>query len=168
MRSIQWVKYYTHCSIFWQIRGSICTFLTVWISWTKKYSKVKGLKHLSLLFASCCVSWFVILWPSTKLTEQVPPHHFTREERLSSWNTVFFYNMRPSIKSRNSIILSVIHHHQNSLELIIVFSAVKDFSLIHSIQTGSGTHPASYPVGTGDSFPGGKAAGAWSWSLTSS
>jgi len=28
--------------------------------------------------------------------------------------------------------------------------------------TGSGTHPASYPVGTGDSFRGGEAAGAWS------
>jgi hypothetical protein len=28
-------------------------------------------------------------------------------------------------------------------------------------------HPASYPMGTRDSFPGGKAAGAWSWPLTS-
>jgi len=29
-----------------------------------------------------------------------------------------------------------------------------------SVQTGSGAHPASYPMCTGDSFPGGKAAGA--------
>jgi hypothetical protein len=29
----------------------------------------------------------------------------------------------------------------------------------HSVQTGSGAHPASYPMGTrGSSFPGGKAA----------
>jgi hypothetical protein len=28
------------------------------------------------------------------------------------------------------------------------------------VQTGSGTHPASYPIGTGGSFPEGKAAGA--------
>jgi hypothetical protein len=28
-------------------------------------------------------------------------------------------------------------------------------------------HPASYPVGTRDLFPGGKAAGAWCWPLTS-
>jgi hypothetical protein len=28
--------------------------------------------------------------------------------------------------------------------------------------------PTSYPMGTGCSFPGGKAAGAWSWPLTSS
>jgi hypothetical protein len=35
---------------------------------------------------------------------------------------------------------------------------VKNF--LHSVQTGSGAHPASYPVGTGGSFPGGKVAGA--------
>jgi hypothetical protein len=34
------------------------------------------------------------------------------------------------------------------------------FSSIHIVQTGSGAHPASYPMVTGGSFPGGKAAGA--------
>jgi hypothetical protein len=29
----------------------------------------------------------------------------------------------------------------------------KDFSLILKIQTGSGTHPASYPMGTREPFP---------------
>jgi hypothetical protein len=33
-------------------------------------------------------------------------------------------------------------------------------SLLHRVQTGSGLHPASYSMGTGGSFPGGKAAGA--------
>jgi hypothetical protein len=28
-------------------------------------------------------------------------------------------------------------------------------------------HPASYPVGSRGPFPGGEAAGTWSWSLTS-
>jgi hypothetical protein len=32
--------------------------------------------------------------------------------------------------------------------------------LHHRVQNGSGAHPASYPMGTRDSFPGGKAAGA--------
>jgi hypothetical protein len=32
----------------------------------------------------------------------------------------------------------------------------RDFSLLHSVQTGSGAHPASYPRGTGDSFLRGK------------
>jgi hypothetical protein len=35
-----------------------------------------------------------------------------------------------------------------------------NFSLHHCVHTGSGAHPASYPMGTGGSFPGGKAAGA--------
>jgi len=35
------------------------------------------------------------------------------------------------------------------------------------IQNGSGAHEASYPMGNRDSFPGDKAAGTWSWPLTS-
>jgi hypothetical protein len=35
-----------------------------------------------------------------------------------------------------------------------------NFSLHHRIQNASGAHPASYPMGTRGSFPGGKAAGA--------
>jgi hypothetical protein len=37
---------------------------------------------------------------------------------------------------------------------------VQDFSLLHSAQTDSGVHPASYPIGTRGYFPGGKAARA--------
>jgi len=32
----------------------------------------------------------------------------------------------------------------------------------HHIQTRSGTHPFSYPMGTKGSFPGGKVASVWS------
>jgi hypothetical protein len=35
-----------------------------------------------------------------------------------------------------------------------------NFSLQHCVQTGARDHPASYPMGNGSSFPGGKAAGA--------
>jgi hypothetical protein len=35
-----------------------------------------------------------------------------------------------------------------------------NFSLHHRVQNGSGPHPASYPMGTGGSFPGDKAVGA--------
>jgi hypothetical protein len=34
------------------------------------------------------------------------------------------------------------------------------FSLYHRLQNGSGAHPASYPLGTGGSFPRCKVAGA--------
>jgi hypothetical protein len=37
--------------------------------------------------------------------------------------------------------------------------SVKYFYHLHTVQTGFGARPASYPMGTGDSFPGGKAAG---------
>jgi hypothetical protein len=42
-----------------------------------------------------------------------------------------------------------------------------NFSLHHRVQHGSEAHPASYPTGTGGSFAGGKATGAWSCPLTS-
>jgi hypothetical protein len=34
------------------------------------------------------------------------------------------------------------------------FRHCKGFSLLHSVQMGSGAHPASYTMGTGDSFSG--------------
>jgi hypothetical protein len=42
-------------------------------------------------------------------------------------------------------------------------AGVRDFSLLHSVQTGSGAHPASHPVGTGGSFPSDK---RWSCTFT--
>jgi hypothetical protein len=36
---------------------------------------------------------------------------------------------------------------------------VKDFPFLHVVRTSYEAHPACYPVGTGGSFPGGKAAG---------
>jgi hypothetical protein len=39
-------------------------------------------------------------------------------------------------------------------------AGVGNFSLHHRVQNGSGAHPASYPMGSGGSFPGGEAAGA--------
>jgi len=38
-------------------------------------------------------------------------------------------------------------------------------SLRHRFQTCTGTHSSSYPMGTRGSYPGSKAAGAWSWPL---
>jgi hypothetical protein len=35
----------------------------------------------------------------------------------------------------------------------------QEFSLLHVVQTGSGAHPYSYPVGTGGSFFGAKGPG---------
>jgi hypothetical protein len=40
-------------------------------------------------------------------------------------------------------------------------------SLLCIVQTGSGAHPTSYPIGNGGSFPGSKTDGAWNLPLTS-
>jgi hypothetical protein len=45
-------------------------------------------------------------------------------------------------------------------------AGVGNFSL-HRVKNGSEVHPTSYPMDTRVSFAGGKAAGAWSWPLTS-
>jgi hypothetical protein len=42
-----------------------------------------------------------------------------------------------------------------------------NFSLLHRVQTGSGAHRASYPMGTGTSLTGDKMARAWGEPLTS-
>jgi hypothetical protein len=57
-------------------------------------------------------------------------------------------------------------------ELTTVWSQSKsrkrqELSLIHRLQTGSGTYSAFHPAGTGDFFPRCKAVGAWNWPLTS-
>jgi len=41
------------------------------------------------------------------------------------------------------------------------------FFLHNRVQNGFGAHLGSYPMGTRGSFPGSKAAGAWSWPITS-
>jgi len=41
------------------------------------------------------------------------------------------------------------------------------FSQWFRVDRSTGAYPVSYPMGTGCSFPGRKAAGTWSWPLTS-
>jgi hypothetical protein len=36
-----------------------------------------------------------------------------------------------------------------------IFDRSRDLSLLHNIQTGSGVHPSSYPIGVGGPFLGG-------------
>jgi len=49
-----------------------------------------------------------------------------------------------------------VHSRQGQTSL----SCPPRLDVYHRIQNGSGAHPASYPMGTRGSFPGGKAAGA--------
>jgi hypothetical protein len=49
------------------------------------------------------------------------------------------------------------------LTIIIIIIII----IIRRVQNDCGAQPASYSVGTRGTFPGSKAAGAWSWPLTS-
>jgi len=53
----------------------------------------------------------------------------------------------------------------NNNNIIIVL--VEAFLFVRPTHIPCGAHPASYAMGTRDSFHGGKAAGEWSWPLTS-
>jgi hypothetical protein len=76
---------------------------------------------------------------------------------------VYIYNfLRLSFvnKSRDSPVGIALGYRLDDSGSRIRFPAgAGNFSLHHRVQNGSGAHPASYPMGSGVSFPGGKAAG---------
>jgi hypothetical protein len=69
--------------------------------------------------------------------------------------------------SRDSSAVIAIGYWQDDRIIGVQFPAGAGNFFHHRVQTGSGAHSASYPMGTRGSFPGGKAAGSWSWPLTS-
>jgi hypothetical protein len=75
---------------------------------------------------------------------------------------------KPEGKSRRSSVGKETGYELDDRDLGARLSAeAENFSFFHRVQTGSEARPASYPMGTGGSFPGSKAAGASSWPLTS-
>jgi hypothetical protein len=50
-------------------------------------------------------------------------------------------------------------------EVQVPAGAARNFSIHYRVQTGSGAHPGSCPMGSRGSFPRGKVAEAWSWPL---
>jgi hypothetical protein len=64
------------------------------------------------------------------------------------------------IKSRDSSVSIVLGYGLDDRgSRVLLPTGDRNFSLHHRVQNGSGSHPASYPMGTRDSFPGGKAVG---------
>jgi hypothetical protein len=60
-------------------------------------------------------------------------------------------------KSRDSTISITTGYELDDQEVRVRVpeSGGQEFSLLHVVQTGSGVHPTSYPMGTGGLFPGG-------------
>jgi hypothetical protein len=72
-----------------------------------------------------------------------------------------YYNHVDDIKSHDSSVGIATGYGLNDRGSRVRFpTGAGNFSLHHRVQNGSGAHPASYPVGTRDSFFGGKAARA--------
>jgi hypothetical protein len=74
-------------------------------------------------------------------------------------------NVGPS--RRSNLILLITAYRDSSVGIATGWTArvrfltgARDFYLLHSVQTVSGTHPDSYSMGTGGYFTGGKAVGA--------
>jgi hypothetical protein len=66
-----------------------------------------------------------------------------------------------TFKSRDSSVGIVLGYGLDDRGSRVRFPAGADnFSLHHRFQNGFGAHPASYPMGTRGSFPGGKVTGA--------
>jgi hypothetical protein len=63
------------------------------------------------------------------------------------------------ITCRDSVVGIATGHGLNDRGVGVPNSGSQQFSLLHVVQTGSGVHPTSYPMGTGGSFPGVKRPG---------
>jgi hypothetical protein len=59
-----------------------------------------------------------------------------------------------------SLSIATVYWLDDPEELELESQQGQEFSLLHIVQTSSGVHPSSSPMGTGGSFPWGKAAGA--------
>jgi hypothetical protein len=72
-----------------------------------------------------------------------------------------FYFLTFSRKNRDSSFGIALGYGLDDRDFRVRFpEGAGNFSLHHRVQNGSGAHPASYPMGTRCSFPGGKAAEA--------
>jgi hypothetical protein len=70
-------------------------------------------------------------------------------------------NVLIGYKSRDSSVGIVLGYGLDDRGSRVRFPAgAGNFSLHHCVQNGSGARPASYPMDSRDSFPGGKVAGA--------
>jgi hypothetical protein len=109
------------------------------------------------------------LVPTLRMCGAMPPPSST-----SSWH-LFLYFIFCHPRWVSLFLLSwETERSKRGIEKIVVYVAhlvwaeAGNFSLQHRVPTGSAPPPpSSYPMGTRSSFPGGKAAGVWSWPLTS-
>jgi hypothetical protein len=124
---------------------------------------------LSLCLCICSLEWLIWFWLTFQHLLFVVKFGFMKV--VSFWDhfcdTLSFQPLLQILKSQDNSVGIVTGHRLDDWIIAIRFPAVAgNFSLQYCVQTGSGAHPASYPMGTGGSFPGSKVATVWSWPLT--
>jgi hypothetical protein len=62
--------------------------------------------------------------------------------------------------AHSSVAIALSYRLDDRVYKVRFLAGAGNFSLHHRVQYDSGAHPASYPMGSRGSFPGGKAAGA--------
>jgi hypothetical protein len=121
---------------------------------------------------------FVVLYG--RISYRILPQHYMVSQRRLRFEQCLCpqYGVRKHVlpfcvcfpltgKSRDSSVgIALVYGLDDRRSRVRFPAGAGNFSLHHRDQTGSGAHPASYPMGTGGFFPWGKAAGAWSWPLT--
>jgi hypothetical protein len=70
-----------------------------------------------------------------------------------------------SVKAQGQLRLFTFNRGLTCNSYVRNLAYLKKFSPYHRVKNGSRAHPASYQTGTRGSFPGDKAAGAWSWPI---
>jgi hypothetical protein len=148
---------------------SMCPFQVCYFLEIKRSISEKKMKPCSdplyimclreLTFCTCSTN---IQWKREAPRKWIGSNVYLSGVKVSEAEPLFMFYLRP--RRRNSSVAIATGY---GLDGWVRFPGVQDFSLFHSVPTDSGAHPASCPMGTGGSFPGVKAVGPWSWSLTS-
>jgi hypothetical protein len=97
----------------------------------------------------------------------VPSFASLRESLLIIWQSFKWQTVSVVYGTRKFITVFTKPGIEPYSEIVEPSSHPYTLFLRHRVQTGSGAHPASYKVGTGGSFPGGKSVGARGWLITS-
>jgi hypothetical protein len=109
--------------------------------------------------------------PCTSVQRQIDASHHTASFVAignSPLNMCVFLSVLNILKSSDSSVGIALGYGLDDWGSKVRFPAgAGNFSLHRCVQNGSEAHPASYTMGTGGSFHGGKPTGAWSWPLTS-
>jgi hypothetical protein len=133
---------------------------------------------------SCDLASLVFFFSYTNLLSETV-HYILGRDALWSGRTLSAFRRKHWLQFQGRIVSQAKNHQEPSRGLCLLLSSClrvmdwtadewgsirsrgKNFPLFCSIDTCCRAHPTCYPMGSGDSFPWRKGAGAWSWIFSS-